>query len=473
MLAATRRPRPAGLLLRFGLLALVPVVALGAVLAHELNADVQQRYIDSARTSATLITQVGVQPLLTPQEVVDGMTPDDVAQVDTRLEGAALSDDVRRIKVWNRAGTIVYSDNPALIGRTFNIDDDLREALAGTSSASVTDGHDEENAGDNLEGPLIQVYVPLVFRGATTPSGAFEVYLPYAPVQAAIDHESNQLYILLALGLTVFYAAISVAFYIADRWRRRLLRQAEATAMANLAVLERLNNLKSEFLTRISHQFRTALVGIEGFSELIRDSETLDMAEARSFARDIHADAERLDRAFAEMLDLDRLEAGRTTLSLAPTDVNAIVSDVVSDARRQSGDRPIVTRFAPSPPPVTCDAGRVEQVLRVLIGNAVKFTPAGSEVSVATGVAGDSLTVSVRDHGPGMPADLGDGMFAGHHPNGGAGTGLGLAIARQIVDMHGGRLWFERAAPEGTEFFFTLPLRQPRRRPQMAAVPVA
>jgi signal transduction histidine kinase len=298
-------------LFRFGVLALLPVVALGAVLAHLLNSDVQQRYLDSSRTSATLLTQVGVQPLLNSQQVANGLTSGEVATIDEKLQGAALSDEVTRLKVWNRSGTIVYSDNHALIGRTFAIDDDLDDALRGTSSASVTDGHDEENSGDNLAGPLIQVYVPLVFTGTSTPSGAFELYLPYAPVQAAIDRESQQLYILLAAGLALFYASMFPVVLLAIRWQRR----AEAAAAANLAVLERLNKLKSDFLVSISHQFRTAMVGIEGFSELIRDADHLDLDEVKSFAKDIHADAERLDEAFEKMIEVDRTESGRTLVS--------------------------------------------------------------------------------------------------------------------------------------------------------------
>jgi signal transduction histidine kinase len=470
--AATRPPRPAGTLLRFGLLALLPVVALGVLLARELNADVQQRYLDSARTTGTVITQVGVQPLLTPQEVVYGMAPDQVAALDDGLQGAAVSEEVRRIKVWNATGTIIYSDNHALIGRKFEIDDDLGDALKGTASASITDGHDAENQGDDLQGPLVEVYAPLLFQGMTTPSGAFEVYLPYAPVQAAIDNESRQLYILLALGLTGFYAAIFLVFYIADRWRRRLLDEAEATAQANLAVLERLNNLKSEFLARISHEFRTALVGIEGFSELIRDSEVLDMSEARSFATDIHADAERLDRAFTNLLDLDRMEAGRSTLAVAPADVNAIVADAVGLARAESRSAKIVTDLAASLPRVMCDAARVEQVVGVLLRNAIKYSPAGSEVGVTTKASPEAVTVAVMDHGPGMPADFGDGLYGGYHTNGGGGTGLGLPIARQIVAMHGGRIWFDSRRGEGTEFYFTLPL-QPIGRRVLQAVTAA
>jgi len=452
---ATTRQRSAGLrsLLRFGLLALVPVVALGAVLAHEVNLDVQQRYLDSARSSATLIAQVGIQPLLDSQQIADGLNAAEVGQIDGRLQGAAVSNEVVRIKVWNHAGRIVYSDNHALIGRTFKIDADLGEALDGHSSASITDGHDEENSGDNLKGPLVQVYVPLVFSGGSSPSGAFELYLPYAPVQAAIDRESNQLYLLLAAGLTLFYASMFPVALLADRWRRR----AESTALANLATLERLNRLKSEFLVRISHQFRTALVGIEGFSEVIRDSEQLDPVEVKAFATDIHQDAERLERAFNEMLELDRMETGRTVLQIARVDINQLINEVVDSIRNENPGRLITNRLDDSAPSLSCDREKISQVLRNLVGNAIKFSSPRSEVVVTSRVAMDQVTVTVQDHGPGMPHNFDDRLFVG--ANGGRGTGLGLPIARQIVDMHGGRIWFDSSASQGTEFHFTIPMQ--------------
>jgi signal transduction histidine kinase len=450
------------------------------VLARELNIDVQQRYLDTAKSSAILITQVGIQPLLTSDQIAaGGLNPTEVAQMDSKLEGAAVSNEVRRIKVWNRAGTIVFSDNHSLIGRTFPIDDDLGEALEGISSASITDGHDEENAGDDLQGPLIQVYAPLVFKGSTTPSGVFELYLPYAPVQAAIDRESNQLYLFLAIGLALFYASMFPVVVIADRWRRRLLREAENTAMANLAVLERLNKLKSEFLTRISHQFRTALVGIQGFSEVIKESDELDLEEVKSFANDIYNDAERLDRAFGQMVELDRMEAGGAILKFSKVELNEVIESSVESVRRLDRKHTITTTLDPTVRSVTCDRERVSQVLAILVGNAVKYSPEASEVAVTSAADGDSVTVSVKDHGPGMPADFDDGLFVGYkRPGAGAGnglnrgssTGLGLPIARQIVEMHGGRIWFETATGQGSEFHFSLPLTlRPSRQPKAVA----
>jgi signal transduction histidine kinase len=478
---ATNRygPGALGSLVRFGLLALLPVVALGAVLAHVLNADVQQRYVDTARSSATLITQVGVQPLLNAAQVAAGLSPADIAQTDDRLQGAAVSQEVRRLKVWNRDGMIVYSDNHALIGKTFRIDEDLGKALAGQSSASITDGHDEENSGDDLAGPLIQVYVPLVFKGTSSPSGAFELYLPYAPVQAAIDRESNQLYIFLAAGLTLFYVSMFPVVLLADRSRRRLLHEAQATALANLAVLERLNRLKTEFLTRISHQFRTALVGIQGFSEVIRDSEHLDLVEVRAFASDIYKDAERLDQTFNEMLELDRIEAGGVTLKVTRVDLNHLINGVVEATRQQSPDHALTVNLDPLVPAVSCDSDKISQVLTILLSNATKYSLAGAEVLVRSRASSDEVEVIVKDQGRGMPANFDGGLLnTNQRPPGssikglnqGIGAGLGLQIARQIVEMHGGRIWFESTAGKGSVFHFTLPVQvRPTRELQAIA----
>lgn len=421
------------------------------VIAQELNADIQARYLATGRTSATLIAQAGVQPLLNEQELAGGLTNDQIYQIDQRLQGASLSDEVRRIKVWNRAGAVIYSDNPALIGRTFAIDDDLKEALEGHASASVTDGRDEENAGDNLPGPLIQVYVPLIFKGSINVSGAFELYLPYAPVQAAIDSESHQLYVILAIGLALFYASMFPIVALADRWRR----SAEATAIANLATQERLNSLKSQFLIRISHQFRTALVGIEGFSEVIRDSEQLDLDEVKAFATDIHNDAERLDQAFARMLTLDEMEAGRVALDKSRVDLNGLVSEVVERARKQAPAAVITVTPDPSSPKLECDHARVQQLLSILIDNAIRYSPSPSQVDITVLQRADEVEVAVIDRGPGMAADDGVAAAAG---NGARGTGLGLPIARQIVRLHGGRIWFISKPGQGTQVRFTLPV---------------
>ncbi len=240
---------------------------------------------------------------------------------------------------------------------------------------------------------------------------------------------------------------------------------AQDAAMANLAGLERLSQLKSEFVSLVSHEFRTALVGIQGFSEMIRDQE-LSTDETKTFAGDINKDAQRLNRMITEMLELDRIEAGRMILTIVPVDLNAIVTEAAERARAASPKHSIVTRLDPELPAARGDSDRLFQVVANLLSNAVKYS-AGGEVLV-TSQAGDGvLRVSVRDHGLGIPPEFVKQLFGRYERFEGKdktkviGTGLGLAITRQIVEMHGGKIWVDSTVGKGSEFNFTLPVGAP------------
>src|SRR6266852_2116437 len=133
---------------------------------------------------------------------------------------------------------------------------------------------------------------------------------------------------------------------------------AQDAAMANLAGLERLSQLKSEFVSLVSHEFRTALVGIQGFSEMIHDQE-LSPEETKTFAGDINKDAQRLNRMITEMLELDRIEAGRMILNIVPVDLNTIVMEAAERARATSHKHTIVTRLDPELPAARGDSDRL------------------------------------------------------------------------------------------------------------------
>jgi PAS domain S-box-containing protein len=245
---------------------------------------------------------------------------------------------------------------------------------------------------------------------------------------------------------------------------------AQEAAMANLAGLERLSQLKSEFVSLVSHEFRTALVGIQGFSEMIRDQE-LSAEEAKAFAGDINNDAQRLNRMITEMLDLDRIEAGRMTLDIAPVDLNTILAEAAERARASSPKHTIATRFDGALPAVRGDADRLFQVVSNLLSNAVKYSPGGGEVLVSSHVQDGMARVDVQDHGLGIPPEFVKKLFGRYERFEDKskakiiGTGLGLAITRQIVEMHGGKIWVDSTLGSGSEFHFTVPVA--------AAVPAA
>ncbi|HSS94782.1 MAG TPA: PAS domain-containing sensor histidine kinase [Candidatus Dormibacteraeota bacterium] len=239
---------------------------------------------------------------------------------------------------------------------------------------------------------------------------------------------------------------------------------AQEAAMANLAGLERLSQLKSDFVSLVSHEFRTALVGIQGFSEMIRDQE-LAPGEAKAFAGDINNDAQRLNRMITEMLDLDRIEAGHMTLNLVPLDLNGIVRDSAERARVMSAKHQIVTNLDPALPAVRGDSDRLFQVVSNLLSNAIKYSPGGGEILVTSEVRDGFVQVDVHDHGLGIPPEFVKKLFGRYErfedkssKSKIIGTGLGLAITRQIVEMQGGKIWVDSTVGAGSEFHFTVPI---------------
>jgi signal transduction histidine kinase len=245
---------------------------------------------------------------------------------------------------------------------------------------------------------------------------------------------------------------------------RVALAAAEAFEQQRAAVaeLERLNRAKSDFVSIVSHEFRTPLTGIQGFSEMMQ-SEDLTLEEMREYAGDINKDAHRLNRMITEMLDLDKMESGRMEFHSEPVDLNAIVSEAVDRLRPNAPQHPLSLRLDPLLGEISGDRDKLTQVFSNLLNNAVKYSPKGGEIVVSTRVEGNSAHVVVRDHGMGIPKEALETIFerygrvesaATRHIQ---GTGLGLPIVRQIMELHGGTVWAESTVGEGSVFHVTLP----------------
>jgi signal transduction histidine kinase len=227
--------------------------------------------------------------------------------------------------------------------------------------------------------------------------------------------------------------------------------------------LERLNRAKSEFVSIVSHEFRTPLTGIQGFSEMMRDEE-LTLDEMREYAGDINKDAQRLNRMINEMLDLDRMESGRMTIHPERMDLNAVIDDVAGRVRPNAPNHTLTLDLQTDLPPILADRDRLTQVASNLLNNAVKYSPTGGRITVTTRADGDELRLDVRDEGLGIPPDALETIFERYSRVDSLatkdiqGTGLGLPIVRQIVQLHGGKVWAESELGRGSVFHVVLPL---------------
>jgi PAS domain S-box-containing protein len=222
--------------------------------------------------------------------------------------------------------------------------------------------------------------------------------------------------------------------------------------------------LKSGFVSTVSHELRAPLTSIYGFAEtLLREDVAFGEDERRTFLSYIATEAERLTGIVDALLSVARLEAGDLQVQLAPTDLRDVVTDVVSTVQREVvNGRRFVIDVPEEPLDATADRDKVRQILANLVDNAVKFSPRGGTVTVAARRTPDAVQVRVADEGSGIPTGEHERIFrkfyrAGAGGADAGGTGLGLFIARGLATAMGGRLWVDPEAGEGASFVFELP----------------
>lgn len=256
-------------------------------------------------------------------------------------------------------------------------------------------------------------------------------------------------------------------------------RERRATELARLLSvlqktneqLEQVNKLQSDFITIVSHEFRTTLTGIQGFSELLRDEE-FSKTEVKEYADDINMDAKRLTRMITELLDLERMKLGKMTLHLESVDLNTLLSGIAERTNLTTQQHKALLKLDEALPRVEGDRDKLTQVVANLVTNAVKYSPQGGDILLSSSFDGQQVHLTVRDYGIGIPPESLEQVFVPYSRiEAGTtryiqGTGLGLPIVRQIVQMHGGVVWVESTPGEGSTFHIVLPIKQVHSLPQ-------
>jgi signal transduction histidine kinase/CheY-like chemotaxis protein len=238
--------------------------------------------------------------------------------------------------------------------------------------------------------------------------------------------------------------------------------------IANAQIAE-VSRLKSEFLANMSHELRTPLNAILGFSELLRDdlAGKISDKQRHDCLDNIHNSGRHLLSLINDLLDLTKIEAGRMDLVYEEFGVDSALREVLNVVRSLAMKKDIEISSAIEPPTalLIADKNKVKQVLYNLLSNAIKFTPPNGTVEVKAAVSGETLLVTVKDSGIGIPKELQHKIFGAFYQVQSAinreypGTGLGLALTKKLVELHQGTIDFDSKAGEGTTFTVGLPLR--------------
>lgn len=242
--------------------------------------------------------------------------------------------------------------------------------------------------------------------------------------------------------------------------------QGAVAVWQDVTQAERLEEMRRDFVANVSHEMRTPISLVQGYVEALQDGLHGSPAEQAQILGIIREEMERLQLLVTDLLQVARLDAGQERMEPEGVALAPLVAYTVRRLARPAAETGvgIDAELAPDLPPVWADPDRLEQVLVNLLDNALRHSPPGSSVTVATAVAGGQMTVRVRDRGPGIPPAERHLVWERFYRGSQArcrrrgGTGLGLAIVRGIVAAHGGRVWVEAAAGRGSCFCFTLPL---------------
>ncbi|NWG07445.1 MAG: HAMP domain-containing protein [Chloroflexi bacterium] len=247
-----------------------------------------------------------------------------------------------------------------------------------------------------------------------------------------------------------------------DKVAQRTRELAEARDEAVAA-----NKSKSEFVSLVSHELKLPMTSIKGYSDLMLSGATGQLNENQSsFLTTIRNNVNRMATLVSDLADISRIESGNLRLEPREVPVWDVIDEVVTLTRTQitQKEQTVTVDIPKELPKAWCDRNRLAQILTNLVSNANKYTPEGGTIVVRAIRAGGMIQVKVQDNGLGMTLEDQERLFskffrsADDKVRESPGTGLGLSITKNLVELQGGKIWFESEFRQGTSFYFTVPI---------------
>ncbi|MFA6092545.1 MAG: ATP-binding protein [Elusimicrobiota bacterium] len=245
------------------------------------------------------------------------------------------------------------------------------------------------------------------------------------------------------------------------------LQELNARMLNEMASLQEVDQLKSAFLDNVTHDLRNPMTTIKGYVEQLLMRPEFGLGdEARRCLDIVKKAGSHMEYLVGQLLDAAKLESGKLQLDLQPVLVGELLQEALALSRRQAEEGGLSLESRSELPPTAAlraDRGRLLQVLSNLMGNACKFTPKGGRVVLSASAEPEGLHFCVEDTGPGIAAQQQGRIFEKFYQvDAGVakafkGLGLGLRIAKDLVELHGGRIWVESEPGRGSRFHFTIP----------------
>jgi len=443
------------------------------LISYYLRADLLER---EWSTTADFIRTEALQHFA-PADFAAPMNPATQERFRRFYKETVMMPQVVRVKIYDTSMTVIWSDEPRLIGQRFADNAQLTGAVAGRTTVNLETGKKKgENVYERGEPRLVEVYVPIVFPESPRVAGVVETYKDTAQLFAKIRSAQGTVIATALGGGALLYLSL---FWIVRRAARRIDAQHEVLERQSrdvLAANEKLRALQAqlieaermaavgEIVASVAHGIRNPLANIRASAQVAlldcKDADPTDVGP-RSLA-DIVAEVDRLAARLRDLLRFVRPDERRSQ----PTDLNTVLRGAFKLLAGRIAEAKIRVKdeLAPALPVISGDPMVLEQVFMNILGNAVDaLSPLGGTITLTSGTertdGAPLVFAKVRDTGEGIPPEKLDKIFDLFYTSKAQGTGLGLAVAKKFTAAHGGTISVRSKPGEGATFRVTFPTR--------------
>lgn len=460
----------------FALTSLIVTVASALLASHLFSLFVERELVralqDQAQQSGMNVAMAVVHDLPEPvtTETLNTAAADSL-DLDYILWQQLIGLSVEYVNIYDTDGNPLLPDPYAHTSLNQTDVASVSNALAGTATTELLPAlpEDEHLLAEHTitEGPRLRTYVPLPGADPTQPVGVLLLQQPVPELNPTVTRARLQGLLIGGVSMGLLFLALLGIVRRADQVitsRTNDLAQANAHLRAAEAARDELTNM-------IVHDLRTPLttviMGLEWLHKIGDDPER--QANRSRFLSNARSSADRLIDMINDLLDVNRLEAGRLQPHLTPTNINELLDQRAAaySPLVESDEKQIAVQSTPNLPLIPTDVTLMERVLDNLIGNALKYTQPGGHITLCAQRQDGHVTVSVTDDGEGIPlayqTRIFDKFVQVTNDEGQPirkGTGLGLTFCRLVVEAHGGNIWVESQPEQGSRFFFTLPIKK-------------
>ncbi len=461
----------------FAVLSLIVVGLITAALSFGISYYLRKDLLDHEWGITRDFIQTEAEFHLTPSDFDDSSSL--TAQEHFRIfyQQTVMMPEIVRVKIWDRTGMVIWSDEKRLIGQRFPHNAHFASAIAGRTMVNLGEAKKKENVYERGEFPrLVEVYVPIVFPGTSRPAGVVETYK--VPERVFANIRKGQITVAssaLAGGILLYLSL----FWIFRRATRQIEAQHQALEQRTQEIASthrRLVEVQDQFrkaerlaavgrvMAAVTHGLRSPLANIRASAQVVM----LDLKEGKTSSlgpknlANIMAEVDRLEVRLKELLQFIR-PADRQS---SPVDLNTVLHTTLQmvGGRIEKSHVQVDEQLAPVLPPIMGDKILIEQVFLSLIDNAIDAMPNGGTITLITGVKQENgssqVLAEVRDTGVGIPQEEMPKILESFYTTKAKGTGLGLAIARRFTEAYGGSLSVSSRPGEGATFCVAFPVER-------------